>query len=106
MAGCDYVLPVASPLGGGAVADRNARAAPAGDDMFAAKELTAKSLKVVQLEAGPELGETDFAPASAPRHSSSSASPYRSGFQADLVLRVTMREARPVPCTAVQYFCG
>ena len=35
--------------------------------MFAAKELTAQGLKVVQLEAGPELGEADFDPASAPR---------------------------------------
>jgi len=30
--------------------------------MFAAKELTAQGLKVVLLEAGPELGEADFDP--------------------------------------------
>jgi choline dehydrogenase-like flavoprotein len=35
--------------------------------MFAAKELTAQGLNVVLLEAGPELGEADFDPASAPR---------------------------------------
>jgi choline dehydrogenase-like flavoprotein len=35
--------------------------------MFAAKELTAQGLKVVLLEAGPEIGEADFDPKSAPR---------------------------------------
>lgn len=35
--------------------------------MFAAKELTAQGLKVVLLEAGPQIGEADFDPKSAPR---------------------------------------
>lgn len=37
--------------------------------MFAAKELTAQGLRVVQLEAGPEVGEADFNPSSVRRQS-------------------------------------
>ncbi|GLQ53230.1 hypothetical protein GCM10010862_04880 [Devosia nitrariae] len=37
--------------------------------MFAAKELTAQGLKVVQLEAGPEIGVDDFNPSSVRRQS-------------------------------------
>jgi choline dehydrogenase-like flavoprotein len=37
--------------------------------MFAAQELTAQGLRVVQLEAGPEIGPDDFDPSSVPRQS-------------------------------------
>jgi len=37
--------------------------------MFAARELTAQGLRVVQLEAGPEIGVADFDPSSVPRQS-------------------------------------